>query len=302
MRILITGISSSIGKVLIKHLPKDAIVTGVTRITSKVSDKRIKIIEHDFMSDEKLHFDNIDIIIHMAAETPGEDRDYSKEKLERFNKINVQSTIELVETAKQTNVKQFLFISSHAVNDLREKDGVIRDAYAKSKIDAEKIVQSSDLNYTIYRPSGIYGNTRYWQQYLQDIKQLKRVVIKGLGKRKIQFILVDDLAIAIVSSLNNQNAYNKLYDIGGKTILTWKEYYQELKSFTKSRYTIIDIPYSVVKLVLSILSIIKPRYKLILNNINLSKSDLVTDNTLAEKDLNYKPMSFIEGLKTIETK
>jgi len=83
------------------------------------------------------------VAIHLAAVIEARAKD-------EYRKVNVSGTKNLAESCRSENLKQFIFISS-----ANTVSGQSR--YAASKREAEEIVINSGLNYTIIRPTFLYG-------------------------------------------------------------------------------------------------------------------------------------------------
>ncbi|MDX8387941.1 MAG: NAD-dependent epimerase/dehydratase family protein, partial [Ghiorsea sp.] len=111
---------------------------------------------------EELDLDNVDTVLHCAALV------HQREKctFDQYHDINVKYTLALATKAKESGVKQFVFISTIAVYG-EGKTLVTEDTtcapttpYSKSKLVAEIELQKlEDMNFTvsIIRPPMIYG-------------------------------------------------------------------------------------------------------------------------------------------------
>lgn len=88
--------------------------------------------------------DGADAIIHIAGLTNTPD-------IAKFKTANVDGTQAIIDAAKAARVKRFVFVSSLSA---RKPE---LSAYGTSKAEAEKLVESSGLNWTIVRPPGVYG-------------------------------------------------------------------------------------------------------------------------------------------------
>jgi UDP-glucose 4-epimerase len=151
MKILVTGskgyIALSFQHWMKRHFPKDE----VTLISVRNDDWE----KHDFTQYEA--------IIHSAGLVH---QNESKKSYEEYYKINVELSEKIANKAIQSNVKQFIFISSMAVfgNTLviyKDTIPIPKTKYGKSKLDAEKKLRSqfekSKSLLTIVRPPMIYG-------------------------------------------------------------------------------------------------------------------------------------------------
>ena len=86
--------------------------------------------------------------------------------------------------------------------------------YGALKFAAEKIIiaynQVFDLNYTIIRPSALYGerciSRRVGQIFIENALFGKKFTINGLGKEKLDFTYIQDL----IQGFQNQLGMRKL--------------------------------------------------------------------------------------------
>src|SRR4030065_1138591 len=136
-------------------------------------------------------------------------------------KVNVGGTKNLVEASLKNKVKHFINISSQSTK-IRKK-GV----YANTKIESDKIVESSLLNYTILKPSLVYGpgNKGLFSKIKAAISLIPFVPIFGSGKTLFNPLHVDDLNILIEKVVNDKSAFNKTYDIGSKNKISYNTFY-----------------------------------------------------------------------------
>ena len=145
-RILITGASGFIGKVLVPQL-------------STLFD--VIPIKARFESADEIKMNNIDCLIHLAGlahQTAGKDDYY---------KANYLLTKKLASNALRSNVKQFIYLSSSKVfgeSSLTKtyNENTLcnpKNPYAKSKLMAEEYLNtlSQDIKIAVIRPPLVYG-------------------------------------------------------------------------------------------------------------------------------------------------
>ena len=180
-------------------------------------------------------------------------------KTDRDNYIEIKNTLKDIEvdvivdvsayTEEQVNIlhkvmknkfKQYILISSASIyNNIKctpvneenqTGENLIWGDYAKNKYLAEKItIENSNLynfKYTIFRPFYIYGignNLDRENYFFSRIKYNLPIFIPSKNNI-IQFGYVEDLALAIESSIDNSDFYNQIFNISGNEYVTMSEF------------------------------------------------------------------------------
>lgn len=170
MRVLVTGASGFVGRVLTEQLLSQGheVVALAGREESKAhehSRPRLKTIKVDLLATGDLRpiMRGIHAVVHLAGQAhvrSGSRRDGR----ELFWPLNVDATRRLADAASSTGVGRFVFISSIGVNGdesirpFRETDTPNPHShYAESKLAAEQVLASLDLDTVIIRPPLIVG-------------------------------------------------------------------------------------------------------------------------------------------------
>ena len=114
-----------------------------------------------------------------------------------------------LKTAIRTGPKRVIFISSTTV--LIPLDSTVKD----QKINSENLIKKSGLDYTILRPSMIYGskNDTNFSKMIKFIKKKGFFITFGSGDNLIQPIYIEDVAKSVSSII-----YNKAHQDSGGTI------------------------------------------------------------------------------------
>jgi UDP-glucose 4-epimerase len=222
-RVLITGASGFVGFHLIEEALKNNLdVYAAVRKSSDVDhlkDLPITYVYPDFNNPASLAKEisekQYNYIIHAAGVTKAL-------SAKEYDDINAGYTYNLALAANESSaLKKFVLISSlAAVGPLNTLDGIITDqtiphpvtSYGRSKLLAEeKLKTISSLNYTILRPTGVYGPRD--RDIFIFFKQLTNRIEPYIGyiDQKLSFIYVADLAKASIQALhsgNNNNTYN----------------------------------------------------------------------------------------------
>jgi uncharacterized protein YbjT (DUF2867 family) len=120
--------------------------------------------------------DGADTVVHLAGLVNAPDR-------AGFARGNVDGTRAMV--AASTG-KRFVHVSSLAAREPKLSD------YGWSKAEAERIVTTSDLDWTIVRPTGIYGPRD--SEMREMFRMAKRGVVLLPPRGRVSLIAVEDLA------------------------------------------------------------------------------------------------------------
>ena len=227
--ILITGASGFIGSFLVEEGLKNdfTIYAGIRSTSSReyLNDSRINFLEMDFSSVDALAETletckskgiRFKYIIHNAGITKaGRKEDYSR--------INTKNTCNFIEALLLSGMvpEKFIYMSSLAAygpgDPLTMKPVTLSqnpnpiELYGKSKLDAEKYIQSLEsFPWLIFRPTGVYGPRE--KDYYIFFKTMDRGLETYIGSKQqiLTFIYVRDLVRLIISSLGSpivQKAY-----------------------------------------------------------------------------------------------
>lgn len=199
----------------------------------------------------------------------------------------------ILRAAREAGIQRAIFVSTTAIfTQLNAKSKTVR-------LTAERAIESSGLNYTILRPTMIYGSPRdrnMWR--LIRFMRLSPVIpVFGDGNYLQQPIYVGDVAQAIVSCLCNDQTIGKSYNIAGKSPLTYNQVIDTIAGLMKKRVWKVHIPSAPVISLLNLFErlripfLIKAEQVLRLNeNKNFSYEE-------AERDFGFHPLAFEEGIR-----
>lgn len=287
LNILVTGATGFLGKRLVAALLKKNYKVKVSlRENRKMPFSHENLESFDCDLQDTMHLKevckNIDIIIHLAAVINARNK-------EEYIKVNVSGTINLINCVNNNPPKQFIFISS--VNVLNGSS-----YYALSKKEAEREVMKSGLNYTIIRPTMLYGPGDVKNiGYIVDFAQKWHFIPNfDNGEYQLQPLFIDDLVKAIVLVINEARSFNKVYNLGGADIVSFNKMISMIKQILSVKTRIIRLPIRIF-LFFGKLGILPQRYFQKIIDLPVDKT---ADNDFFN-DFDFKPVSFSEGLKNL---
>ena len=116
-----------------------------------------------------------------------------------FQKVHVQSTLNVLSAARRANIKKIVLVTY-----LRARPRMF-SAYHKSKWDAEELVRSSELDYTIVKPGLIFGHGDHMVSHIsRGLKSMPLVGIfptVGIFQKSIRPVSIDDVVKVLMAAL-----------------------------------------------------------------------------------------------------
>ena len=114
--------------------------------------------------------------------------------------------------------------------------------YQRSKGDGELAVKASNLDWTIFRPSVIFGAQDQFINLFAKLTQLFPLMPLANYGAKFQPVNVDDVASAFVKALDMPQTIHQSYDLVGPKVYTMQEIVGLAKRKAKTSCWIIPVP------------------------------------------------------------
>jgi len=163
-------------------------------------------------------------------------------KKQKFNQIHGQFPYLLSNLCSEIGISSLVHISALGVRE----DHISK--YMQSKLQGEKNIQNNFKSSVILRPSLIFGpEDKFFNRFASIAQFLPFLPLIGGGKTKFSPIYVDDVAKAIVKSLNLKNSQSKIYELGGPKNYSFKDLMEILLEQIKKKRFLVPIPYNLAK-------------------------------------------------------
>lgn len=131
--------------------------------------------------------------------------------------VHLGGTRNLVDACEQADVDRFVQLSGLGV------DSGVETAYFRAKRRAERVVRESSLEWVIYRPSVVFGDSCAFLPFVERTAPPLVVPLPGGGRMRLQPIWVADLTPLLVDGLEDDRHVGRCYEIGGPERLTFAE-------------------------------------------------------------------------------
>jgi len=200
---------------------------------------------------------------------------------------------EIVSAIKRTGIKRCLFVSTTAIfTQLNAASKGIRIA-------AERTIVESGLDYTIFRPTMIYGSSRDRNicRLIKYLDKLPIIPIFGSGNHLQQPVYVGDVAQAITKALLAEVTHGKSYNIAGASPLTYNEMIDTVSALLGRKTNKIHLPVKPVILGLSFLEKAGVAFPVKTEQVLRLNEDKSFDYSKARCDFGYQPRTFRDGVR-----
>jgi uncharacterized protein YbjT (DUF2867 family) len=252
--ILVTGAAGYVGSHIVKQLaeagqPIRALVRNRAwaQAEGRLANLKIEWVEGDVTKPETLAaaMRSVDTVIHtvaIAIEKGGR----------KYEAINYQGTVNVVDAAKAAGVKRFINISQLGA------DARLPYRFLASKGKAQDYVAASGLDWTALRPSVIWGPEDEFANTFAKLAPISPLIypIIGDGQAKFQPVWVEDLATAVARSLDDPSTIHQDLEIGGPEVLTIAEIERRTLQAVGAKRKLIPFPLPLLRMVVAVMGLL----------------------------------------------
>jgi uncharacterized protein YbjT (DUF2867 family) len=298
MKVFVTGASGFVGEEILNHLHQAGHSIRIlardplsARVREAAARYKAEVHSGDILDAASLPqgLRGMDAVIHLVGIISEVGRN-------TFEHVHTQGTQAIVTGAQQAGVKRFVHMSA-----LGSRAGAV-SRYHQSKWAAEEIVRRSGLDFTIFRPSIIYGPKDHFVNMFDGMARLSPVLpVMGNGQLKLQPVPVEDVASCFVGALGEAKSIGQHYDLCGKDVLTFVEVLDSILEVTGRRRLKLHVPMSVARLQAAILETICSKLlgkapPLNRDQLLMLGEDNVGNPQPSNEFFGLKPIPFKEGI------
>jgi uncharacterized protein YbjT (DUF2867 family) len=242
MKVLVTGGTGFIGPKVVQALRENgrevrALVRHPERAT-QLAAWGAELVRGDVTDPASLRaaVDGCTHVVHLVAILKGSRTD--------FDRVMTQGTANVIAAAKDARVERFVLMSAIGTSETT-KDTI---PYFASKWAMEQETVRSGLEYTIFRPSFVFGRDGgALPLFIKQVRYSPVVTVIGSGVQRIQPIWVEDVAEYFSRGVDHPQAANRTFEIGGPDVVTWNELYPRIAKVLGKRRRLLHIPSSVAR-------------------------------------------------------
>jgi NADH dehydrogenase len=215
-RVFVTGATGFVGHALVERLcAAGHVVRCLVRRGSEAASRghgAIARIEGDVVTRQGLEegMAGCDAIIHLV----GIIREHRASGI-TFERVHTQATLNVLEAATAAGIRRYLHMSALGTRPAAAA------RYHRTKWEAEEAVRASGLEWTIFRPSIIYGRGDGFVTLLASmVRRLPVVPVIGSGRQRLQPVPVEQVAAGFAGALDLPATVKRTYEVGGPEAVT----------------------------------------------------------------------------------
>lgn len=207
-----------------------------------------------------------------------------------FSRLHVEATHAMLAAARENGIRRYLQMSA-----LGSRPAAV-SGYHRSKYAAEELVVASGLDYTIFRPSLIYGSGDAFVTMLAGfIRNFSLVPVIGDGRYRLQPIAVEDVAKCFAIALENAATVGNRFELCGPDRYSYLDLVDVIAKAMGRRFVLkVKNPLLLMKLVTPLLEGFS-FFPVTSDQITMLLEESICDGSWQET-FGIKPVGFEEGL------
>jgi NADH dehydrogenase len=187
-------------------------------------------------------FEDQDAVVNLVALSPLFEPSGGNEMHDRVHR---QGTEHCVRAATAHGVDRFVQMSALGA----DPDGATH--YIRAKGRAERVVRDSELDWTIFRPSVVFGEDGQFLSFTRTLTPPVIAPLPGGGETRFQPIHVDDLVPMVADGLAEDHI-GETYEIGGPEVLELAEVARLVRRARGQSVHIVPVPMALAGIGLSV--------------------------------------------------
>lgn len=277
MRVLLTGATGLLGGALTETLLElghevRCLVREDSPNARRLDPAKVEIVRGDASDEESLAraISGADAAIHAAG---------------------IEYAPRVVSALQRAGVRRLVAVSSTSAHSRYE-------ARSGPKLAMEEVVRTSALEWTIVRPSMIYGSEldKNIHRLLRFLDRSPVFPVFGSGENLWQPVHYEDLARGVAATLGRAGATGQTYDLPGAAPLSYRELVENAARALGREARIVRLPLEPVRLGLSLAESARLPLPVQSEQVLRLREDKAYPYEKARRELGYAPRGFEEGV------
>jgi len=206
---------------------------------------------------------------------------------------HIQFAPTVINLCQDAGVKRVIFFSS------TRRFSKVKTSNVDEVSVGEEAVMKSGLDYTLLRPSMIYGpgDDRNISRLYAFLNRHRLMPIFGAGTSLVQPVFVGDVAAAVAGALWRTGAVGKAYTVAGPESMAYSDMVNALIGLADRLVFKVHIPLLISLALVGLCKWLVPNFPLELDQVRRMGEDRAFDIAQIKRELGFMPMSFERGIK-----
>jgi uncharacterized protein YbjT (DUF2867 family) len=227
MKILVTGGTGFVGTYVVDRLLRDghavAVLARDPEKTRNRYSRPVEAVVGDVLDPASLAraleggHAKPDAIVHLVGII-------HEQRGQTFDRVHREAVENVIGAARAAGVRRYLHMSAMGSSPDSPSE------YGRTKAAGEAAVRQSGLEWTVFRPSIIFGPGDGFVSLLEPIVRHNPgfIPVIGSGMTRFQPVSIHDVARVFAESLAKPETVRQAYEVGGTEIFTLNDIYREI--------------------------------------------------------------------------
>jgi uncharacterized protein YbjT (DUF2867 family) len=286
--IVVTGAAGHVGHHIVETLidrghSVRAMVHSPEKAQRRLGDLAVEIVRGDVTDPATLAaaLTGAEAVVHLVAIA-----------IERagltYEDINYRGTLNVLEAARAAGITRFIYLGQIGSSP----DVPYR--FLKTKGMAQAAVTQSETEWTVVRPSVVFGPTDEFANVLARLLRITPLIfpVPGDGQAKFQPIFAGDVATICALCLEDPETVGGVYEVGGPDVLTFDQILERVMTTIGARRLTLHVPVPILRPVVGLMEAVVPSPPVTTSLLQLLAVDNTTHQNTVGSVFDIDPLAF----------